>query len=101
MSLHITLHCALNTRKETYEGESSRSVFTRAWSYYEAYQQDMRKNTRLFPTTPGGEEQEYEESRICMVDHTRSHHGEVISENPKDNYDFFVVDSWWMQSGSG
>ena len=29
-----------------------------------------------------------------MADHTRSHHEGLISEDPTDDYDFFVVGSW-------
>ena len=39
---------------ETYQGESSRSVVTRARSHYQAYIQAMRKKPRLCRTTPGG-----------------------------------------------
>ena len=54
----------------------------------------MRKKPRLRRATPGGEEQEQEESSSWMADHTRSHHEGVMSEDPTDDYDFFVVGSW-------
>ena len=77
-----------------YHGKSSSSVVTRARSHYEAYKLAMRKKPRPCRATPGGEEQEQEDISSCMADHTRSHHERVISEDPTDDYDFFVVGSW-------
>ena len=66
--------------------------------HYDAYKLARRKKPRLCRVSPGGEEQEQEqeqeESSSWMADHTRSHHGGVISEDPTDDYDFFVVGSW-------
>ena len=35
---------------------------------------------------------EEEGSSSWMADHTRSHHGGVISDNPLDDYDFILVE---------
>ena len=79
---------------ETYQGESSRSVVTRARSHYEAYKLAMKKKPRPCRATPGGEEQEQEESSSWMADHTRSHHEGIMSEDLTDDSDFFVVGRW-------
>ena len=36
--------------------------------------------------------EEEEASSSWMADHTRSHHGGVISDNPLDDYDFLLID---------
>ena len=73
---------------ETYQGESSRSVPTRAGEHFGDYQAAMRKPA---PVRRGGDDEE-EGSSSWMADHTRSHHGGVISDNPLDDYDFLLID---------
>ena len=43
------------------------------------------------PVRRGGDDEE-EGSSSWMADHTRSHHGGVISDNPLDDYDFLLID---------
>ena len=77
---------------QAYQGESSRSVPTRAGEHYCDYQAVMRKPPPVPRRGGGGEEEEEEASSSWMADHTRSHHGGVISDNPLDDYDFLLID---------
>ena len=73
---------------QAYQGESSRSVPTRAGEHYCDYQAAMRKPAPV----RRGEDEEGEGSSSWMADHTRSHHGGIISANPLDDYDFLLVE---------
>ena len=63
-------------------------VPTRAGEHFGDYQAAMRKPA---PVRRGGDDEE-EGSSSWMADHTRSHHGGVISDNPLDDYDFLLID---------
>ena len=73
---------------QAYQGESSRSVPTRAGEHYCDYQAAIKKP----PPVRRGDEEEGEGSSSWMADHTRSHHGGVISANPLNDYDFLIVE---------
>ena len=74
---------------QAYHGESSRSVPTRSGEHYCDYQAAMKKPA---PVQRRDDEEEGEGSSSWMADHTRSHHGGVISDNPLDDYDFLLVE---------
>ena len=87
--------------QEVYLGESSRSVVSRAREHYSGYKLAMRKTARSTAsssTTPAareeGREDDDEEGSSWMADHAKSHHGGVISPDPTEDYDFFVIGSW-------
>ena len=73
---------------QAYQGESSRSVPTRASEHYCDYKAAMKKPAPV----RRGEEEEEEGSSSWMADHTRSHHGGIISANPLADYDFLLVE---------
>lgn len=72
---------------QTYHGESSRSVPTRSEEHYSDYKLAMKKPA---PVQVEGEEEQCSSS--WMADHTRSHHGGIMSANPADDYDFLIVE---------
>ena len=72
---------------QVYHGETSRSVPTRAEEHFSDYKLAMKKPA---PVQREGEEEQCSSS--WMADHTRSHHGGVISANPLNDYDFLIVE---------
>ena len=72
---------------QAYHGESSRSVPTRSEEHCSDYKLAMKKPA---PVQREGEEEQCSSS--WMADHTRSHHGGIMSANPADDYDFLIVE---------
>ena len=91
---------------ETYQGETSRSVVSRAREHYADYKTAMKKppptslgrqdraGGRGHQTGSGQEEDEEEQGSSWMADHSRSHHAGRISADPREDYDFLVLDQW-------
>jgi hypothetical protein len=77
---------------ETYQGETSRSVVSRAREHYNNYRAAMKKPPPARTSSQAGEEGE--EGSSWLADHARSHHGGVISNDPCEDYDFLVLDQW-------
>jgi hypothetical protein len=77
---------------ETYQGETSRSVVSRAREHFTDYKTAMKKPPPARTSTQAGEEEV--EGSSWMADHTRSHHGGTISADPCEDYDFLVLDQW-------
>ena len=88
---------------ETYQGETSRSIVSRSREHFDDYKAAMRKQ----PSPPGrplarqagrlgqGEEMEEEEgSSSWMADHALSHHMGKISKDPRQDYNFVVLNQF-------
>ena len=110
------LRCAAKQRKEgkeekeitwtTYQGETSRSIVSRAREQFEQYRAAMKKlpQPRVPPPSQGGlgeagtgemgQWEGEEEGTSWTADHTRSHHDDQMSSNPMDDYDFLVLDQF-------
>ena len=110
------LRCAAKQREEgkeekeiiwtTYQGETSRSVVSRAREHFEQYRAAMKKLPPPRPPLPSqgglgeagtggrGQWEGEEEGSSWMADHTRSHHDGQMSSNPMDDYDFLVLDQF-------
>jgi hypothetical protein len=76
---------------ETYQGETSRSVVSRAREHYSDYKAAMKKPAPARTSSQAGEE---EEGSSWMADHARSHHAGKISADPREDFDFLVLDQW-------
>ena len=90
----------------TYQGETSRSIVSRARKPFEQYRAAMKKlpQPRAPPPSQGGlgeagtgERGQWdgeEEGTSWMADHIRSHHDGQMSSNPMDDYDFLALDQF-------
>ena len=78
-----------------YLGESSNSLPTRTESHHRDYGQDIRQGLRR-RRQGGGEEQEAAKVGVSswMADHTRECHNAIISENPRDDYEFTIASTF-------
>ena len=109
------LRCAKEQREEgreekdiewqSYQGETSRSVVSRAREHYSDYKTALKKPPPAAPAAPavaaqggmdwrggaGQQEDKDEEGTSWMADHTRSQHGGAISKDPREDYDFVVL----------